>query len=165
VTPAITLAELLAWDQESSKFWKDHLEANPALLELPCGIGGTANVQEFVRHTWGVELIWAQRIAGLPQTDRKDFPTGPLDALYDLHLKAVEIFRALIDDPGRNWDDTLTLDYAWLPPEVRTFTHRKAAAHMLLHGQRHWAQLSTLVRQAGFPAGFKGDLLMSSALA
>jgi uncharacterized damage-inducible protein DinB len=164
MTAAITLAELLAWNQEASNFWKAHLEANPALLELPCGIGGTANVQEFVRHIWGVELVWAQRIAGLPQTDRKDMPTGPLDALFDLHLKAVEIFRGLIDDPSTKWDDTLTLDFAWLPPEARTFSIRKGTAHTLFHSQRHWAQLSTLVRAAGFPSGFKGDLLMSSAL-
>jgi uncharacterized damage-inducible protein DinB len=164
MTSAITLSELLAWDQESSNYWKAHLESNPALLELPCGIGGAANVQELVRHIWGVELVWAQRVAGLPVTDRKEMPAGPLDALFDLHLKAVEIFRALIDDPAKNWEETLTLDYAWLPPDARTFSHRKAAAHTLLHGQRHWAQLATLVRAAGFPSGFKGDLLFSPSL-
>ena len=58
MTPAITLEELLVWNQETSGFWKAHLEANPALLELPCGIGGTANVQELVAHVWGVELRW-----------------------------------------------------------------------------------------------------------
>ncbi len=81
----ITLEELLAWNQESSNFWKDHLDANPHLLELPCDIGGTANVQEFVRHIWGVELRWSQRLAGLPVTPKEDFPSGPLDALFDLH--------------------------------------------------------------------------------
>ena len=50
MTPAITLNELLAWNDEASRFWKAHLDANPALLELPCEIGGTTNLQEFVRH-------------------------------------------------------------------------------------------------------------------
>ena len=36
----IPLEELLAWNQESADFWKGHLETNPALLELPCSIGG-----------------------------------------------------------------------------------------------------------------------------
>jgi uncharacterized damage-inducible protein DinB len=164
MTAAITMEELLAWDEESSNFWKAHLEGNPTLLELPCGIGGTANVQEFVRHIWGVELLWAQRIAGLPVTDRKDMPTGPLDALFDLHLKGIEILRGLMDDQGKNWDETMNLDLAWLPPEARTFSRRKALAHALFHSQRHWAQLATLVRAAGFPSGFKGDLLLSSAM-
>jgi hypothetical protein len=38
------------------------------------------------------------------------------------------------------------------------------AAHALFHSQRHWAQLATLVRAAGFPSGFFGDILISSAL-
>jgi uncharacterized damage-inducible protein DinB len=164
MTAGVTLSELLAWNEEAAKFWKTHLEANPALLELPCGIGGTANVQEFVRHIWGVELIWAQRVAGLPQTDRKDLPAGPVDALFDLHVKAMGIFKALIDDEKTDWEATMTLDYAWLPPEARTFSLRKGAAHTLFHSQRHWAQLATLARAAGFPSGFKGDLLLSQAL-
>ena len=165
MTPAITLEELLAWNHEASAFWKTHLEANPALLELPCDIGGTANVQEFVRHIWGVELRWGQHIAGLPELTREEMPAGPLDALFDLHLKAVQVFRALLDDPTRNWDETMTLDVNWLPPQTRTSSRRKIAGHALFHSQRHWAQLATLVRAAGFPSGFKGDLLFSSALA
>jgi uncharacterized damage-inducible protein DinB len=164
MTASITLDELLVWDQEASKFWKSHLEANPALLELPCGIGGTANVREFVRHIWGVELRWAQRLAGLPLTDVKDMPAGPLDALFDLHLKSVDIFRALLDDPNKNWEESKTLDSPALPPDARTFSHRKILAHTLFHSQRHWAQLATLVRAAGFPSGFMGDMLMSSAM-
>jgi uncharacterized damage-inducible protein DinB len=165
MTPAITLEELLAWNQQSSNFWKDHLDANPALLELPCGISGTANVQEFVRHIWGVELVWGQRIAGLPVTDRKDMPAGPLDALFDLHLTAVKIFRSLLDDPAQNWNEAMALDFPWLPPESRHSSRRKVTAHALFHSQRHWAQLATLVRAAGFPSGFKGDLIFCSGLA
>jgi uncharacterized damage-inducible protein DinB len=164
MTPAITLEELLAWNQEASSFWKAHLEANPALLELPCGIGGTANVQELVAHIWGVELRWGQRVAGLPMTDRKDMPTGPLEAIYDLHLKAVDIFRGMLDDAGLKWDETITMDLPWLQPPTRAFSRRKIVGHALFHGQRHWAQLATLVRAAGFPSGFMGDLLLSSAL-
>jgi uncharacterized damage-inducible protein DinB len=164
MTPAITLEELLAWNHEASAFWKTHLEANPALLELPCDIGGTANVQEFVRHIWGVELRWGQHIAGLPELTREEMPAGPLDALFDLHLKAVQVFRALLDDPAQNWDEPQTLKFPWLPPEGLTVSRRKMAAHALFHSQRHWAQLATLVRAAGFPSGFKGDLLFSQAL-
>ena len=145
MTPAITLDELLAWNHESSSFWNEHLKANPALLELPCGIGGAANVQEFVRHIWGVELRWGQR-------------------LFDLHLQAGEIYRGLLASPAQSWDENFQLEADWLPPGVRSFSRRKVAGHALFHSQRHWAQLATLVRAAGFPSGFKGDLLMSAAL-
>ena len=46
MTPAITLEELFVWNQESSNFWKAHLDANPALMALPCGIGGAATSGE-----------------------------------------------------------------------------------------------------------------------
>ena len=164
MTAGITLEELLKWNHESSDFWKAHLGANPALLALPCSIGGTANVQQFVRHIWGVELRWGQRIAGLPQLAREDIPAGPLDALFNLHLKAVQVFRTILDNPAQNWDETMALDYPWLPPESRKASRRKMVAHALFHSQRHWAQLATLVRAAGFPSGFKGDFLFSLGL-
>ena len=164
MTPAITYEELLAWCQQSANFWKDHLDANPALLQLPCGIGGTDDVQALVRHIWGVELLWSQRIAGLPEQNKDVWPQGPLDALFDLHLEAVQNFRALLDNPGKNWDDRLNLDRPGIPKEATRPTLRKVLGHALLHSQRHWAQLATLVRAAGFPSGFRGDLLLSAAL-
>lgn len=159
----ISLQELLAWNHEASAFWRAHLDANPALLQLPCGIGGTANVQQFVRHIWGAELVWSQIIAGLPVTDYDVWPNGPLDALFDLHLSAVENFQALLDNSNTNWDEQ-TVDYPWRR-QLPKPTPRKALAHILLHSQRHWAQLATLVRAAGCPSSFKGDLLFSAALA
>ena len=164
MTPAITLEELLTWNEEASNFWKAHLDANPALLELPCGIGGATNVQEFVGHIWRVELVWGQRLAGLPLLKKEDVPAGPLDALFGLHVKAVEIFRALLDDKTANWNETMKLDLPWMPPDTPAFSLRKITAHALFHSQRHWAQLATLVRAAGFPSAFKGDMLFSSAL-
>jgi uncharacterized damage-inducible protein DinB len=164
VSVGITLEELLAWNQESSDSWKAHLDANPGLLELPCDIGGTANVQEFVRHIWGVELRWSQRLAGLPVLAKEEMPAGPLDALFDLHRQAVEIFRGLLARPAESWDDPYVLDLAWAPAEQRTVSRRKVAVHALFHSQRHWAQLATLVRTAGFPSKFRGDLLFSPAL-
>ncbi len=158
----ITLQELLGWNEEASAFWKAHLESNPSLLELPCDIGGTANVQEMVRHIWGVELRWAQRLAGLPVTPREEMPAGPLEALFDLHLQAAAIVRGLLAGPVESWDEPFPIDF--LPGKAHTVSRRKVAGHMLFHSQRHWAQLATLVRTAGFPSGFKGDLLFTSAL-
>jgi uncharacterized damage-inducible protein DinB len=164
MTAGITLEELMAWNEESSSYWKNHLDIHPELLELPCSIGGTSNVQEFVRHIWGVELRWGQRLAGLPVTAREEMPAGPLDALFILHRQANEIFRDLLAAPAASWDEPYVLDIPSTPFEARTVSRRKVVAHALFHGQRHWAQLATLVRTAGFPANFRGDLLLSAAL-
>ena len=164
MTPSITLQELLGWCEQSADFWKVHLDSNQALLQLPCGIGGNADVQAFVRHIWGAELVWSQIICGLPVTDYDVWPTGPLDALFDLHLQAVAIFRKLLAAPESTWSDPYILNFDWIPPEKRSVSRRKIAAHALFHGQRHWAQLTTLIRNAGFPSDFRGDLLFNPAL-
>lgn len=155
----ITLEELLAWNDETARFWKDHLDAKPAMLELPCDIGGTTNVQLFIRHIWGVELRWTQRLAGLTPIDREMMPTGPLDAIFDMHLQALEIFRDLLSAPEQSWSEPF-----FLSAEQGSVSRRKVAAHALFHSQRHYAQLATLVRAAGFPTKFRGDLLFTSAL-
>jgi uncharacterized damage-inducible protein DinB len=163
IAPAITHEELLEWNLETSLFWKAYLDSNPAVLGLPCGIGGNATVQAFVRHIWGAELVWSQILCGLPVTDYDVWPEGPLDALFELHVEAVRNFRAALENPAERWDER-AVDYPWRRPELPRPTPRKVLAHVLFHSQRHWAQLATLVRAAGFPSGFKGDLMFSDAL-
>ena len=160
----ISLEERVAWNEEAAAFWKQHFEANPAQLELACGIGGAATVQDFVRHIWAVELRWSQRVAELAVTAPGDFPTGPLAALYELHQQAMTICRGLIGNPEQDWSRTVRIEADWLPPSLRQGTCRKLMAHGLLHSQRHWAQMATLLRTAGHPTSFRGDLLFSSAL-
>src|ERR1039458_2757231 len=163
MSAGVTLEEMLAWNDQASVYWKAHFDANPILLDLPCGIGGAANVQEFVRHIWGAELRWAQRLAAVPVTARENIPAGPLDALFDLHRQVVEIFRNLLAAPEEGWSGPYVLEFDWVPEEERAVSRRKIAAHALFHSQRHWAQLATLVRNAGFPSNFRGDLLFSPA--
>lgn len=165
MTAAISVEELLTWNQQSAAFWKAHFDANPALLELPCGIDGAPNVQELVRHIWMAELRWAQRVASLPILARENLPKGPLEALYGLHLQATQIIRSLLSSPSHDWEKIFTLEYDWLAPELQSASRRKLVAHALFHSQRHWAQLTTLVREAGFPSAFQGDLIFSPALA
>jgi uncharacterized damage-inducible protein DinB len=162
--PAITIQELLDWNVEAALFWKTCLDANPALLELPCEIAGSTNVLGFVRHIWGAELIWSQRVAKLPQMNKDDWPDGPLNELYNLHLEAIKNLRSILANPNVKWEECIEFDYPWLPPSARRSTPRKMLANTLLHSHRHYAQLATLVRAAGHPSGFTGDLMHSGAL-
>ena len=160
----VSMEELLGWNDQSSRFWKGHLEAHPELLEVKCGIGGAATVQDLIRHIWGAELRWAQRLAGIPETPREAVPLGPVAALFALHLEADELLKGLLADTQQDWEAPYTMQSNVLPPDQRTFSRRKVLAHALFHGQRHWAQLATLLREAGSPAGFRGDILFSLSL-
>jgi hypothetical protein len=158
----ISLSELLVWNDEAAHGWKKHLEANPALLDVACDIGNTGNVLGFARHIWGAELRWANRLAAL---ENKELATGPLDALFTMHTEATDVLRGVIDGPEAAWDEPYILNFDWVPEDKRRISRRKVAVHMLFHSQRHYAQLATLARTAGFPAQFRGDVLFSSALA
>ena len=158
----ITFEELLIWNEQSAEWWKSHFEANPGLLELPCGIGGAATVQELVRHIWGAELRWFERLAAVGETPREQLPAGPLAALFEIHERGVGIFRGLLAGPESAWSEPYVLKFDWIPEERRTVSRRKIAAHALIHSQRHWAQLATLVRNAGLPSGYWGDVLFAN---
>lgn len=164
MTLGISLEELLAWSDEAANSWKSFLESTPATLDLSCNIGGAANLQEFVRHIFLAELRWAQRLAGVPETQKEAIPAGPLDAIFEMHREAMQILGGMLSDPAQNWDAPFPLIYSWVPPGFGPVSRRKLFAHALTHSQRHWAQLATLVRTAGFPSGVRGDLLFSSAL-
>lgn len=164
MTVGISLEELLAWNDQAANYWYEHLDINPSLLQVKCDIGGASSVQEFVRHIWLVELRWGQRLAGLPLLSKEAAPVGPLEALFRLHRQAMEVFRDLLAAPAQSWDQPYELDLNQIPEDLRHPTRRKVAAHALLHSQRHYAQLATLVRQAGNPLRFGGDLLFSPAL-
>lgn len=157
----ITLEELLGWCDEAAGDWKKHFEAHPALLELPCGINGAASVRGLVAHIWGAERRWSQRLAGVAVQDPQE---GTLEEMFAVHLKAMEIYRSLLAEPAERWNEPYELKFDWVPPDRRLVSRRKVAGHSLLHSQRHYAQLATLVREAGYPVTVMGDLLLSSAL-
>ena len=117
----ITLEELLAWNEEASDFWKAHLDANPALLELPCGIGGTANVQ-------GVRAPHLGSGAALgPAPGRpaaygqgRDACRSAGCALRSAPTGRGNLPRHCSPLPSESWDETYVLDFDWVPPETRT---------------------------------------------
>jgi uncharacterized damage-inducible protein DinB len=158
----ISFEELLMWNEQSAEFWKSHFEANPNLLELPCSIGGAATVQDLVRHIWGAELRWCERLAGTTETAREQIPHGPIGAIFEIHQRAMVMFRELLAGPEKSWSEPYVLKFDWIPEDRRTVSRRKIAAHALIHSQRHWAQLATLVRNAGFPSGYWGDVLFAN---
>jgi hypothetical protein len=163
MTAAVTLEELLAWNEQSSRCWKAHLDANPTLLHLPFDVGGTTDVLNFIRHIWVAELRWAQRLAGLPVQDPGRIPAGPLDVLFALHLQATQIFRSLSAAPQEFWNDPFVIDIDFVPAEERAIPRRRVAAHALFHSQRHWAQLATIIPTDGFTWQFRADLLFKGS--
>ena len=86
---------------------------------------------------------------------RKIFPTGRWMRSLTCTARPCEIFREFAGRPGRKLGTALhsrfRLGAAGGAHHVRG---ARLLCHALFHSQRHWAQLATLVRTAGFPSRF-----------
>jgi uncharacterized damage-inducible protein DinB len=159
---ALALEELLGWSDESTRQWMQFLASTPAACGLPCGIYGCATVLGLVRHIVAVELRHGERLAGLPVTAYEEIPEDSLAALAALHGETMQRFRELLGDSTIDW--AAEIEFPTRSAVTLRATRRKLLAHALLHSIRHWAQLATLLRTAGYQPGIAGDLLASSAL-
>lgn len=160
--PAITLEELIAWNDETAQKWIEHMRANPLLLDAPSGIFGTKDVRALVHHIFAVEYRYSERLRGLAATAPDQLPGGTLDELARLHNEAITHYRSALADENFDWDAQIELKT--LSAGTQLASLRKMVAHGLMHGIRHWAQLGTLARTAGYPATFSADLLFTRSM-
>ncbi|MHB1959933.1 MAG: DinB family protein, partial [Acidobacteriaceae bacterium] len=63
-TATITLEELLADNEASTRKWQAWFAAKPAALDLPCAIYNSGTVRGLVKHIFAVELRHSQRLNG-----------------------------------------------------------------------------------------------------
>ena len=163
-TAALTFRELLDWTAGETMRWHRWLAAQPAaVLDLPIGTGRTATVRGLVHHVVVVERRYADRLLGDAVSAYADVPDDSVEALFAAAGDArarLERFLAGADDAAL----AQRLTFETLSAGTLTASARKIVAHALLHGVRHWAQLATALRQAGYATDWGHDLLLSDAL-
>ena len=104
-----------------------------------------------------MELRYAERLAGLPETEYESIAFDSVENIYATHDRAVVLFRQSLT-ANLDWDAVIEF-------KTRSFGGARASRktilfHALLHGQRHYAQLGTLVRQHGHQITQAGDYLL-----
>ena len=154
--PVLTARETLKWFETTSNNWRKLLTANPDILSISCDIANSVTVAQVLQHLVAVELRWAERIARLPETDFDQVPFGSVDAIYATHDRALDIYhQSLAAD--LDWDqiiDFITRTYGPASASRKTIFF-----HGMFHSIRHYAQLSTLIRQHGYKTDWGGDYL------
>jgi uncharacterized damage-inducible protein DinB len=161
---SITFEELLADNESSTCKWQTWFAANPVALDLPCDIYNSGTVRGLLKHIFAVELRHSQRLIGEAVTDYNAIPAGSWDDLVAVHSRAIENLRAFLSHA----DDAALQEVITLQTVSAGTLHasrRKLFAHVLLHSTRHWAQLSSLLRQAGYKTDWPKDFLFSEAIA
>lgn len=156
--PVLTVDDILAWNERTHTEWRKLLTEHPEVLAFSCDIAGAKTVAELLQHIVAPELRYAQQLTGEPVTDYKDVPYGSVDEIYATHDRAIARFRELLAADRINWDEKFEFMTRTLGPARSTY--KSVLFHALLHCIRHYAQLTTLVRQHGISHKLPQDYLI-----
>jgi uncharacterized damage-inducible protein DinB len=152
---ALTVDDLIEYTTWQRARWQTFLREHPEALRLdagPHGDGRFATVGDLVKHLFGAEQRYVQRLTDQPLSEYAEVPPEDLDAVFAI---GEESRRALLDllrtYPADRWDTPR--DFTVLAFKV-TATPKKVVLHVLLHEIRHWAQIATICRQNGLVCGW-----------
>lgn len=159
----ITLEEMLADNEASTRKWQAWFTANPAALDVLCAIYNSGTVRGLLKHIFAVELRHSQRLGGEEVTAYEAIPVGSLDDLVAVHSMAIgNLHRFLSHADEAALQKVIPLQT--VSAGTLHSSRRKLFAHIMLHSMRHWAQLSTLLREAGYKTDWPKDFLFSEAM-
>ncbi len=158
---SIPAEDLLTWNDTSARRWRDFTSANPALLALPCDIRDSGTAAHLLQHIVAVELRYAQRLAGQPETDYANVPCDTAEEIFQTHQRALDMLQLLLADPAYDWN--AEIEFNTITAGRLRASRQTVLVHALMHSIRHYAQLATLVRQHGFQPGWPMDFLMIGA--
>lgn len=159
----ISLEELLADNESATNKWAAWFRSNPSALDVPCDIYNSETVRGVLKHLWAVELRHSQRLLGEDVTSYDAIPAGSLDDLTAVHQKAIaNLRRFLLQATDATLSECLSIQT--LSKGTVRASRRKLFVHVMLHSMRHWAQLSTALRQNGYTTDWVKDFLFSEAM-
>ena len=160
----ISFADLLAANEAETQKWRTWFDEQPAVvLDVPLSIALAKNVREFLLHIFAVELRYAERITGLPITDYETLPTGNVAELFGIGDRARGMYREYLAN-ATDEDLASMMEFPTRTAGIIRSSKRKMFAHSMLHGVRHWAQLATALREAGYATNWGKDFLYSPVM-
>jgi uncharacterized damage-inducible protein DinB len=157
----ISVENLVAWNDTNAQRWHEFILATPLVLGLPCDIRNGRTVADTFQHIVAVELRYAQRLAGLPESRYEEIPKNTIDSLHAAHELALGLVRNLLANPAYDWSAELTIDT--ISAGRLRASRETILLHLTLHSMRHYAQLATLLRQLGYKTTWPMDYLFAGA--
>jgi uncharacterized damage-inducible protein DinB len=159
----LTFRELLDYTAGETARWEAWFAAHPDALELPYAADRLATVRGLVHHIVVVERRHSERLLGRPVSGYDDVPSAPDAALFAAGREARALFEAFLAG-ATDADFARVIEFDTLTAGRQRSSGRKLAAHVLVHGVRHWAQLAAHLRAAGRATDWPHDLLQSPAM-
>ena len=161
---AVSMEELLADFESTAERWKAFFAAHPGAESVPTDVARSANIGALVWHIYSASTRHSQRLLGEPVTDFEGItPVKNLEGAWSLQAQAAaNLHRYLetVDEENLNTVVTTTTRSAG---DV-SGSWRKLYLHIMVHAIRHWAQIGTISRQAGFAPNWGQDIFFSPAI-
>ena len=158
----IAIEKLIAWNEDTAEKFHDFIKAQPAIFSLPSDIRSSdETVAGTLQHIVYLELRFANLMAGFSKIPLEGIPKDSIEAIHATHMRATAIVRQLLADPTFDWSQELTFEIPNLGP--LNASRETYLIHLTMHSIRHYAQLATIVRKAGFEPNSRMDYLFTQA--
>jgi uncharacterized damage-inducible protein DinB len=156
------LMEYTEWEREKWHAWfRNQGDQALKMSAGPNGDGRFQTVGDLMRHIFGAEKRYVDRLSNRPLTDAATISNDNIEALFEFGEQSRAGLRELVKSfPAQEWD--APQEYKILKYTIKA-TPRKIVIHVLMHEIRHWAQIATMFRLNGLPVEFH-DFLMSPVL-
>ena len=161
---SISTAELAAYSDGERARWERWFQLHPDALAAPVQTGGRfASVWDLIDHIFLVEKRHTLRLKGvepLPTATGASPPQAAALFAWGRDARA-ELAAVLAAMTPAEAESVMRVRFG---DREYAFTRRKLALHIFFHETRHWAQIATAVRNAGFEPPGNHDLIYSTAL-
>ena len=161
----MSIEELASYTAGERAKWEKWFQSHPPeALDAPVQREGDFNdVWRLMHHIFLVEKRHTQRLKQeSPLMEQIGVARHDINGLFSFGRAVREELTAFLH-AASDADLGRTMELRFREQSVR-FTARKLAFHMHFHEIRHWAQISTALRNAGFPPPGFHDLLFSDAM-
>jgi uncharacterized damage-inducible protein DinB len=161
----MSIDELASYTTGERAKWERWFQSHPpeALDALVQREGDFNDVWRLMHHIFLVEKRHTQRLKQeTPLMEQIAVARHDINGLFSFGRAVREELTTFIR-AASDADLSRTLELTFRDRSAK-FTARKLTFHILFHEIRHWAQIATAVRNAGFPPPGFHDLLFSDAM-
>lgn len=157
-----SIDEWISANAAETQRWHEWFKGHPQALEVPIDIAQTECVRDLVLHIVAVDLRYLERLCGKEITSYEQMPRD-VDELFTI---ADDTFAKLRKYAQQACQEDLRREIEFPTRSAGTLkaSKRKILVHTLMHSIRHWAQLATALRKAGFKTDWQHDLLFSDVI-
>jgi uncharacterized damage-inducible protein DinB len=158
---ALSYKTLLEFTSTEHHRWHEWFAEHEEAWAVAFASGRMATVGAVVLHTFGVELRYAQRLLDQRVSGWEEFTQATIDEVFELgeHARGL-LVQFLTTADEQELDKVLT--FQTMTAGTVTANKHKIASNVFLHDIRHWAQISTVLRQNGFDDQWPHDMLLSA---